>query len=91
MRDGFVVAVMRYADDLVVNAEAKRIHTAVRKNAAKGLAAIKRKKKSKSETARHLDKDMRKTVKKKYLRLRRIAVEMGISEKTVERYLKPKK
>jgi len=63
---------------------------AQRKNAIKGGKARSRQAEPKRQFARRLDRELRKTVKKKYVRVERIAAELRCSEKTVLRYLSPK-
>jgi hypothetical protein len=91
LRIGFNLAVLRYADDLKHVPEAAAMLTANRKNAKKGGAARHKQAEPRRQEARRLDRELRKTVKKKYLRVQRIAAEMKVDTRTVERYLAPKK
>ena len=89
MREGFQLAVLRYADQLKSNPEAAAMLAAARANSKKGIAAIKRKSEPKKREARRLDRELRKNVKfhKKYLRVEEIAKQMKTSTRTVQTYL----
>jgi hypothetical protein len=91
VRLGFYLAVMRYADELKHVPEAAAMLEANRKNAKKGGDARRKEADSRRKEARRLDREMRKTVKKKYLRVQRIAAQMKVGERTIERYLATKK
>jgi hypothetical protein len=91
VREGFVLALLRYAEDLKHVPNARAILEANRNNSAKGGAARRKQAEPRRQKARRLDRELRKTIKKKYLRVRRIAGEMRCSEKTIERYLEPQK
>jgi hypothetical protein len=91
VRQGFVLAVLRYADDLKHVPEALAMLEANRRNSARGGVARSKQADPRRREARRLDRELRKTVKKKYLRVQRIATEMRCSEKTVERYLSKQK
>jgi hypothetical protein len=91
MREGFYLALLRYADELKHVPEAAAMLEATRKNAKKGGAARRKQAEPRRQEARRLDRELRKTVKKKYLRVQRIAAEMKVDTRTVERYLAPKK
>ena len=88
---GFKLALLRYADELKQAPEAAALLESARRNGAKGAAVVKKKAESKRQQARRLDRALRKTLKKKYLRVQRIATEMRCSDKTIERYLSQKK
>ena len=88
---GFALAVLRYAAELKHVPEAAAMLEANRKNAKKGGAARSKEAEPRRQQARRLDRELRKTVKKKYLRVQRIAAEMKVDTRTVERYLSPKK
>lgn len=100
-RQGFFLALLRYADELKENPEAAEslatlLLAANRENSKKGILAIKRKAALKKKEAKRLDRLLRNTVKKKYLRVERIAKEMNAkgmktSERNVERNLSRKK
>jgi hypothetical protein len=81
----------RYADVLKHVPEAAAMLEANRKNAKKGGAARSKEAEPRRQEARRLDRELRKTVKKKYLRVQRIAAQMKVDTRTVERYLSPKK
>jgi hypothetical protein len=91
VRSGFNLALLRYADELKHVPEAAAMLEANRKNAKKGGAARSKEAEPRRQQARRLDRELRKTVKKKYLRVQRIAAEMKVDTRTVERYLSPKK
>ncbi len=91
IRQGFYLALLRYADELKHVPEAAAMLEANRKNAKKGGAARRKQAEPRRQQARRLDRELRKTVKKKYLRVQRIAAEMKVDTRTVERYLAPKK
>jgi len=99
-RQGFIFALLRYADELKENPEAAEalatLLAAHGDNSKKGILAIKRKAALKKKEAKRLDRLLRNTVKKKYLRVERIAKEMNAkgmktSERNVERNLSRKK
>ena len=89
MREGFYLALLRYADELKSHPEVAAILAANRANSKKGTAAIKRKSEPKKREARRLDRELRKNVKfhKKYLRVEEIAKQMKTSTRTVQTYL----
>jgi hypothetical protein len=91
VRIGFNLALLRYADELKHVPEAAAMLEANRKNAKKGGDARRKEADSRRKEARRLDREMRKTVKKKYLRVQRIAAQMKVGERTIERYLATKK
>jgi hypothetical protein len=91
VRAGFNLALLRYADDLKHVPEAAAMLKANRKNAKKGGAARRKQAEPRRQQARRLDRELRKAVKKKYLRVERIAAEMKVDTRTVERYLSTKK
>jgi hypothetical protein len=91
LEKGFRLALLRYAEDLKHVPEAAAILEANRRNAKKGGAARRKQAEPRRQEARRLDRELRKTVKKKYLRVQRIAAEMRVDTRTVERYLAPKK
>lgn len=91
MRQGFYLAVLHYAEDLKQVPEAAAILEALRKNSKKATKAREKQSGTLRQEARRLDRELRKTVKKKYLRVERIAAEMKVATRTVERYLAPKK
>ena len=95
-RQGFIFALLRYADELKENPEAAEslatlLLAANRENSKKGTAAVKLKKALRKEKAEQLNSELLKTVKKKGRRVEKIAKGMKISERHVERYLSPKK
>ena len=90
MRDGFVVALVRYQQELRENAEAAAILEANRVNSKKGTAALKRKSEPKKREARRLDRELRKTIKKKDGREKRIAEIMKVGTRQVWNYLNVK-
>jgi hypothetical protein len=69
VRQGFVLAVLRYADDLKHVPEALAMLEANRRNAARGGVARSKQADPRRREARRLDRELRKTVKKKYLSL----------------------
>ena len=87
IQKGFFLALLRFAEDLKQVPEAAAMLVAIRRNGEKGTAVGKKKADSKRHEARGLDRELRKTVKKKYLRVQRIATKMCVSSRTVERYL----
>ena len=94
-RQGFIFALLRYADELKENPEAAEalatLLAAHGDNSKKGTAAVKLKKALRKEKAEQLNSELLKTVKKKGRRVEKIAKGMKISERHVERYLSPKK
>ena len=90
MRDGFVVAILRYQKELRENPEAAAMLAANRANSKKGIAAIKRKSEPKKREARRLDRELRKTIKKTDGREKRIAEIMKVGTRQVWNYIHKK-
>lgn len=87
-RGMFARGVLWAADKTSVEVQAAAaMIRAQRENSHKGGKARSRQAEPKRQLARRLDRELRKTVKKKYVRVQRIAAEMRCSEKTIERYL----
>lgn len=94
VRKGFVLALLRYQDDLKHVPEARAVLEANRRNARKGGEARRQEAEPRRQQARRLDRELRKEgglMKKKTYRIQRIAAEMRVDTRTVERYLAPKK
>ena len=89
-RKGFFLALLRYADELKSHSEEVAMLAANRANSKKGTAAIKRKSEPKKTEARRLDRELRKTIKKKDGREKRIAEIMKVGTRQVWNYLNVK-
>ena len=95
-RQGFFLALLRYADELKENPEAAEslatlLLAANRENSKKGTAAVKLKKALRKEKAERLNSELLETVKKKGRRVGKIAKEMNASERNVWDLLSLKK
>ena len=90
VKKGFALALLRYADELKSNPEAAALVAAARANSKKGIAAIKRKSELKKREARRLDRELRKTIKKRNGRETRIAEIMKVGTRQVWNYIHKK-
>jgi hypothetical protein len=84
-RQGFYLALLRYADDLKQSVEAGAVVERLRRNANKGGEARREKAKPAHRAIRKRFKELRKTVPKKTARYLRVAEEFEISDRHVAR------
>jgi hypothetical protein len=94
VRKGFVLALLRYADELKHVPEARAMIDAHRQISKKGGDARRKEAEPRRQQARRLDRELRKEgglMKKKTHRVERIAREMKRDTRTIERYLDPKR
>lgn len=84
-REGFFLAVMRYAEDLKRSAEAAPLIEGLKKAARKGAAARRSQAAPTRKAVCKRFREMRKTTPKKTVRYLRVAEEFGMSERHVQR------
>jgi hypothetical protein len=84
-RQGFFLALLRYADDLKRSAEAAPLLEGLREAANKGAAARRKQAEPLRKAVCKRFRELRKTVPKKTVRYLKIAGELGISDRHVAR------
>ena len=85
MRDGFVVALVRYQQELRENAEAAAMLAAARANSKKGAAARRKQAAPNHRKIQKLFRELRKTSPKKTVRYLRVAKEFKMSDRQIAR------
>jgi len=85
LEKGFVLAILRYADELKLNPEAAAMLAAARANSKKGAAARRKQAAPNHRKIQKLFRELRKTSPKKTVRYLRVAKEFKMSDRQIAR------
>ena len=85
LEKGFVLAILRYADELKSNPEAAAMLAAARANSKKGAAARRKQAAPNHRKIQKLFRELRKTLPKKTVRYLRVAKEFKMSDRQIAR------
>lgn len=85
LEKGFVLAILRYADELKLNPEASAMLAAARANSKKGAVARRKQAAPNHRKIQKLFRELRKTSPKKTVRYLRVAKEFKMSDRQIAR------
>lgn len=91
---GFVAALQRFRTEIATSPKGAKVLQSLRNNSAKGAAARRKQAEPRRQQARRLDRELKSKgglMNKKKFRVQRIAEQLKVDTRTVERYLSRKK